>query len=112
MDAFGGPTKVLPFAPVSFQLVQCYKDLEVKFPAPTTAITAFLTCLKKSLAAVNLDVDSKFFFSEKLAIYKKFNVIDSWAESDWTYATLGGFNSCVAKKCTVKFFDEDFGSAA
>jgi len=60
------------------------------------------------LTAVGLDVDSKFFFSEKLAIYKRFGVIDTWAESDWTYATLGGFNSCVEKKCMTKFFDEDF----
>jgi hypothetical protein len=112
MAAFGGAADVLPFAPVSFQLVKCYKEASKAFTAPTTAITAFLTCLKNSLTAVGLDVDSKFFFSEKLAIYNKFNVIDTWAESDWTYATLGGFTSCVHKKCSgTTFFDEDFAGA-
>lgn len=112
MAAFGGTAAVLPFAPVSFQLVKCYKDCKAAFPTETAAITLFLNCLKSSLAAVDLDVDSKFFFSEKLAIYSRFNVIDTWAESDWTYATLGGFTSCVTKRCaTTKFFDEDFTGA-
>jgi len=111
MSGFSTGT-VYPFSPVSFRLVKCYKEADKKFPTKTTAMTAWFTCMKTSLAAVDMDVASDFFFSEKLSLHHNFKVMDSWAESDWTYASLGGFSHCVARKCTSKFYDEDWGNGA
>lgn len=107
----GGST-VLPFSPVSFQLVKCYKELDAAYPTKTTEMTEYLNCLKSSLAAVDLDVTKDFFLSEQLGLYHNFEAMDEWVESDWTYATLGGFSNCVMRKCSsMKFFDETFTAA-